>query len=204
MTKRVVLAGVVAAIAMFVWTSVAHMVLPLGTIGVKEITTNEGAVLGAMQANLGTASGLYLFPGMGLGPSPSMQQMRDAMPAYSKKLASTPSGLLLYHPPTATAVTMSTGQLLTEFATEFVEAFLVILLLAQARLGSFGSKLAFVAGIAAVASIATNVSYWNWYGFPGNYTIATIGIQFVGLLVAGIAGAGILGRGEAKARSAAA
>ena len=48
MAKRILVAGILAGIAMYVWTSVAHLVLPLGTVSVKEITTNEDAVLNAL------------------------------------------------------------------------------------------------------------------------------------------------------------
>src|SRR5690349_18589900 len=96
--KRILLAGTLGAIAMFAWTSVSHMVLPLGTVGIKEVP-GETAVLAAMNTSVGTAHGLYMFPGMGLGDNPSMEKMRDAMPAYEKKLATTPSGILIYNPP---------------------------------------------------------------------------------------------------------
>ena len=44
---RIVLAGVLGGIVMFVWTSIAHMALPLGEAGIGEIL-NESAVLGAI------------------------------------------------------------------------------------------------------------------------------------------------------------
>jgi hypothetical protein len=34
---RILLAGIVGGIAMFVWTSIAHMALPLGEAGIAEI-----------------------------------------------------------------------------------------------------------------------------------------------------------------------
>jgi len=58
---------------MFAWTSVAHMVLPLGDTGIKEIP-NEQAVLSAMHSTLGDARGFYFFPSAGLGKDPTMQQ----------------------------------------------------------------------------------------------------------------------------------
>ena len=64
MAKRVVLAGLLGGVAMFLWMSLAHVVLPLGEAGVQEIQ-NEPAVLSAMQASLGEKSGLYLFPATG-------------------------------------------------------------------------------------------------------------------------------------------
>jgi hypothetical protein len=58
---RILLAGVLAGIAMFVWTSIAHMALPLGEAGINEIP-NESAVLSAMQSSMGDNAGLYIFP----------------------------------------------------------------------------------------------------------------------------------------------
>src|SRR6266496_6530909 len=93
MTKRTLLAGVLGGIAMFIWTSIAHMLLPLGEAGVREIP-NEQAVLASMQANIGDKSGLYLFPGFGLGPSATRQQRNEAMQHMGEKIASNPSGIL--------------------------------------------------------------------------------------------------------------
>ena len=86
MTKRVLLAGLLGGIAMFAWTSLAHMVLPLGGAGVKEIP-NEQGVLAAMHSSLGEAHGFYFFPGTALGSDASMQQKRAAMDQYAQKLA---------------------------------------------------------------------------------------------------------------------
>ena len=61
MTKRIILAGVLGGIAMFIWTSIAHMALPLGEAGVSEIP-NEATVLAAMQTSIGQQSGLTSFP----------------------------------------------------------------------------------------------------------------------------------------------
>ena len=43
---------------MFIWTSIAHLVLPLGEAGIQEIP-NESALLSAMQSNIGDQTGLY-------------------------------------------------------------------------------------------------------------------------------------------------
>ena len=76
--------------------------------------------------------------------------------------------------------------LAVEFATEFLESLLVVYLLAQTRLFTFGARVGFVVVAGVLAAIATNVSYWNWYGFPGTYTVAYIVTQIVGFLCAGL------------------
>jgi len=195
MTKRVLLAGLLSGTAMFAWTSLAHMLLPLGGAGVKEIP-NEQGVLSAMQASLGTAPGFYFFPGTGLGPDATMQQRQAAMDQYQQKLAANPSGILIYHP--AGAKAMTAGQLATEFLTELIEALLAVILLSQTRLNSFVSRLGFVIVTGMLATIATNVSYWNWYGFPANYTAAYMTTGVVGFICVGLVAAAII-RGKVPA-----
>ena len=98
MNKRILLAGVLGAIPMFIWASIAHMVLPLGETGFKQIPS-EATVLSSLQASLGTNSGLYIYPGLGLPANATRQQKNEAMQAVEQKLATTPSGILIYHPP---------------------------------------------------------------------------------------------------------
>jgi hypothetical protein len=181
---RIFLAGLLGGIAMFIWTSLAHMALPLGETGVREIP-NESVVLDAMQTNIGAESGFYFFPGLGVGPNPTHQQKSEAMKHMNESLARHPSGILVYHPTGSRPVQM--GKLLSvEFLTEFIEAFLAVFLLAQTRLTGYGARVGFVVVIGIITAISTNVSYWNWYGFPGNYTGAYMLIQFVGFLCVGL------------------
>jgi len=177
--KRILLAGLLAGLAMFVWQSIAHMVLPLGFVGVRELP-GEAAVLGALQGALGENSGLYIFPAVG----------PEGMKDYGQRLAANPSGLLIYHPPGASGI--SPGQLLTEFLSELVEAMLAVWLLSRSAVQAFGRRVGFVAAIGVLAAITTNVSYWNWYGFPGAYTASYMGMQFAGFVVAGLVAAAML------------
>jgi hypothetical protein len=189
MAKRVLLAGVLGAIAMFVWASIAHMVLPLGSTGVREIP-NETAVLSSMQATLGQSSGFYIFPALGAGPNPTAAQRNEAMKNYEPKLAANPSGLLIYHPPGAKG--MTGGKLGLEFLTELVETVLAVFLLAQTRITGYAGKVGFLVVVGIVAAVAANVPYWNWYGFPGNYTAAYMATQIVGFLAAGLVAAAVI------------
>jgi len=84
MNKRVLLAGLLGGIAMFAWTSLTDMALPLGDAGIKEIPNDQGVLI-AMNASLGKTSGFYFFPGTGPGPDATMQQKRAAMDQYGQK-----------------------------------------------------------------------------------------------------------------------
>ena len=186
---KVLLAGIFGGIVMFIWTSIAHMALPLGEAGLGEIP-NESAVLSAMQSNIGDQTGLYIFPGPGLGKNATRQEKNEAMKHMGEKIATNPSGILMYHPPGRPLVL---GKLLgIEFGTELLEAILVVFLLAQTRIASFAGRVGFVLVAGILAAIATNVSYWNWYGFPCVYTASYMFIQIVGFFLVGIVAAFML------------
>jgi hypothetical protein len=67
-------------------------------------------------------------------------------------------------------------------------------------LKTFGSRLGFalVVGLA----VTTNLSYWNWYGFPSSYTHATMFVEAIKYVVAGCIIALLMGKGSAKAAAA--
>jgi hypothetical protein len=186
---KVLLAGIFGGIVMFIWTSIAHMALPLGEAGLGEIP-NESAVLSAMQSNIGDQTGLYIFPGPGLGKNATRQEKNEAMKHMGEKIATNPSGILMYHPPGRPLIL---GKLLgIEFGTELLEAILVVFLLAQTRIASFAGRVGFILVAGILAAIATNVSYWNWYGFPCVYTASYMFIQIVGFFLVGIVAAFML------------
>jgi hypothetical protein len=188
---KIVLAAILGAVAMFIWTAIAHMFLPLGETGIAEIP-NESAVLRTLQSNIGDQTGLYIFPGMGVGKDASRQEKNEAMKHMNEKLAANPSGIVMYHPP---GRLFAFGKALgLEFVTQLIEAILVVFLLAQTRLETFAGRVGFVLAAGILAAIATNISYWNWYGFPATYTASYMLIQIVGFFIIGIVAALVLRR----------
>src|SRR5215472_18405454 len=134
---KILVAGILGGIAMFIWTSIAHMALPLGEAGIGEIP-NESAVLGAMQSSMGDNTGLYIFPGLGVGKDATREEKNEAMKQMQQKIAANPSGILMYHPP---GRQFAYGKSLAiEFTTEVLQAILVIWLLARTRIGSSAGR----------------------------------------------------------------
>jgi hypothetical protein len=197
MAQRVVIAGVLGGLTMFVWLFVAHEFLPLGELGVGEIP-NEAPVLGAMQSAIPRA-GLFLFPGMGLGPNATMQERNTAMPAYLKKYEQSPHGMLIYHPASGA---YPFGQTLArEGALNLLEGLLAAWLLSWAAAGkSYDRRAGFVVVLGVLAAVTTNVEYWNWYDFPGNYVAGYMVTQIIGFTLVGLVVAAFV-KGEGAARS---
>lgn len=176
---------------MFIWTSIAHMALPLGEAGIGEIP-NESPVLAAMQTNIGDQTGLYIFPGSGVGKNASRQEKSEAMKHMQQKFEANPFGILMYHPP---GYRFQFGKLLgVEFATELIEAILLVIILTQMRVTGFAARIGLALMIGVLAAIATNVSYWNWYGFPSVYTASYMLIQIVGFVLVGVVAGLLLGK----------
>jgi hypothetical protein len=198
MTTRAFLAAILGGIAMFIWSFIAHDLLPLGEIGMREFK-NEAAMLDALKTNLGDASGLYHFPGHTAGPNATRQEKSEAMKRAMEKAASGPSGLLIYHPRRE----FTFGKLLgIEFVTELLEAILVVFLLTQTKIESLAGRVGFVLLAGILAAITTNIPYWNWYGFPSRYTAAYMSIEIIGFLCVGLIAALVLrNRSPASATS---
>ena len=174
---RIVIAGILGGIAMFIWTSIAHVATPLGAIGFSQMT-DEASVLPVLQNSVGSKPGFYIFPWM----DPMDPKAEEA---YAEKAKTSPSGLLLYRPAGA-GIAMTPALLGTEFAKETAQALIAALLLSMTSIGAYAMRVAFVALIHVSAALATNVSYWNWYGFPLDYTVAQMFIVLVEGLLAGL------------------
>src|SRR5215475_5109001 len=131
---KVLLAGMLGGIVMFIWTSIAHMALPLGEAGIGEIP-NESAVLSAMQSSMGEKTGLYIFPGLGVGENATRDKKNEAKKQMQQRIDVNPSVILIYLPP---CLPFAFGKSLAiEFGTEVLQAILVIWLLAQTVIASF-------------------------------------------------------------------
>ena len=107
--------------------------------------------------------GFYFFPGRDMSKTPSEAEQKVLI----EKINRGPTGILVIHPEGGEM--MSPRQLGTELATNVVSALLAALLLAQTRLGFVGRVL-FVTGLGLFGFVISSVPFWNWYGFPVEFT----------------------------------
>ena len=185
MTTRVLIAGILGGIAMYIWSTLGHVVLPLGQVGFSQMP-NETAVLAAAQASNGEKDGLYFFPWV----DPKDPQMMQKMDAAIK---TNPSNLLLYHPPEHGMTDMA-GPMIMEFLKEVLQALIAAFLVSLAAVRTYFGRVGFVTLIGVAAAITTNISYWIWYGFPADYTLAAVVLELVDYIAAGLAIGWWLGR----------
>jgi hypothetical protein len=180
---RIFLAALAGAVAMFVWTSIAHVATPLGVIGFSQIP-NEAAVLQTMDSSIGAKPGLYFFPWVD-PRDPNMMAKTDALEKAHGH------GLLVYQGPGQNIDGDMMPMLIKEFIKQFVQALIAAWIVSMIAAG-YATRVGVVALIGVSASVATNVSYWNWYGFSLDYTAAQVFIEIMSGLVAGLAIAAVL------------
>jgi len=166
---RVLFAGLLGGIAMFVWSSIAHLATPLATTGIS-VLPDEQVTINALAASMGERDGLFLFPSMGT--------------ATATGAKAGPRGLLVYQ--ANGAYSFNPRNLITEFVTEIVESLIAALLLAMAGIANYGMRVGFVTLVGLTAAITTNLPYWNWYGFPTLYTASYASIEIIAYAVAGL------------------
>ena len=186
MTKRILLAGVLGGLTIFLWSSLSHMVLMLGGTGIKSMP-HEDVVLSVIHENV-REPGFYFFPGMDESKKMSAEEQKQWEDKYRKG----PAGIMILQPPGADP--MMVRQLLTELASNIVCLLIAAFLLSQTLSGgsTFAGRLLFVALMGLFASTAIDVSYWNWYRFPDSYTLAAMTDAVVGHGLAGIVLAAII------------
>lgn len=185
---RKVLAGILGGIAFFACSSIAHLATGMGEVGLSELP-NEQGVVDNLKANV-TAPGLYFFPGYGLGPNATHAQKMAAMKNLAPRIKAGPIGLMVYHPKGYDA--LSPRQMLIELGTNILQVLIAVFLLGQTRIYSFAGRWWFITVAGILAAISTNISYWNWYGFPGNYTVAYISVIAIGFVCAGLVAAALV------------
>lgn len=174
--KRIVVAGLLGGVAMFLASAFTHMVLPLGEAGIRSLD-NEASVLAVLRENV-REPGFYLFPGM--SPSSGPEQQKE----WEQRYRQGPIGVLVYQP--GGRQPMSPSQLGTELLSNILIGVIAAWLLAQTHLVSYLSRAAFVAALGLTASLAIDISHWNWYAFPATFTLASMADQVISFGAAGL------------------
>jgi hypothetical protein len=177
MAKRILLAGVLGGIALFLWGGLAHVVLGLGSVGIQNLTQQQ-AVMDTLKASV-SQSGFYFFPQV------------DASGKMPPEKAGGPYGIMIYH--SSGAGGSMTGQLVNECVLNIALALLAAFLLSLAPgLTGYVPRVGFVTLLGVMVGLTVNVEYWNWYGFPLNYTVAAVAESIIGFLIVGLIAAALV------------
>jgi hypothetical protein len=172
------LAAVLGGIVAFVWGALIHMVLPIGGVQVAPVAT-QAQTLDALRAGLPQA-GVYLLP---------MAEEADwedeaKMAAFGAQAAQQPYAFVAFKPKGDDMNEVFPRLLGLQFAFDVLAAALATLLVARSVGGVF-ARASTVAGYGVFGWLCINVPYWNWYGFPADFTLGALVEQGVGWLLVG-------------------
>ncbi|HXZ14109.1 MAG TPA: hypothetical protein VEG64_17115 [Candidatus Sulfotelmatobacter sp.] len=184
MGKNVILGGLVGGVIAYIVLSIVHMATGLGEVGIKNLPA-EAVLAPAMKLAIHDP-GFYFFPGMEVTPGMTKEQQHAAMQRQEQKWLEGPTGILIYSPG---GTAFSFPKLLgIQFAITLVSGFLLAWLMAMAGGGlpNYGAKVLFAAVVALFAGVFIDLPYWNWYGFPMDYTIAHTGTGVVSWAIAAL------------------
>jgi hypothetical protein len=183
---RMWLAGLLGGIAMFVWGALAHMALPIGSMGLSNTPAEKEAALGAALADAFPADGIYIYPRLDGFPNESDEQ-RDA---WAVKAKSGAQGMLLVHPHGVDHDRDFPKQLTIQFFTCIACSLLTTFLLASAvGLQGYFARVYFCSIVGVAAFLATEAPRWTFYGFPsefvfGRFLECVLAFTAAGLVIA--------------------
>ncbi len=163
MNARILIAGLLGGLAMFIWSAAAHM-SPLGEIGIGTVA-GEARVTEALNSETEGRAGLYVIPSDLEAP------------------ADRPSALVVFHP-TNVIGSMPPGKLIGEVAKEILQALLLAVLIAGSTASGFSARMGIGAIAGIMVALTSNGSYWIWYGFLAGYTLAAMAIEFIAFVIA--------------------
>ncbi|HMB55803.1 MAG TPA: hypothetical protein VKM35_01205 [Arenimonas sp.] len=184
---RVLIAGLLGGIVFFMWGAVAHMVLPIGQMGMKE-PTDQKATLAAIAPST-SGAGVYMYPSL----PPEKMNDKAAVAAFAAENKGSPFAFVIYAPEGNSATADMSPNLIKQIAGDTFSALIVAFVLTLAAFG-FGKRVLIAAVLGLFSWLTVSVPYWNWYLFPLDFTLGNLLEQVVGWAISGVVMAWWLGR----------
>jgi len=173
MGKQVALGTIAGAITIFIVSSVWHLVLPFAETGFYPLP-HEEVLHTALRMGI-SEPGIYMFPGINVAKQNDPAEQKR----YAEKFKQGPTGIIIFQPG---GTEFSFPKLLVnQFGFQLLAAFVMSVLLAMAApsIPNYVQRVLFVALVAVFGSLVIDLPYWNWYGFPGNYTLEHLCEMFI-------------------------
>jgi hypothetical protein len=166
---------------LFVWGFVSWVVLPWHNATLNAFT-DENAMVAAIAANAPTR-GMYMIPGGHAAPGLTEEEKRAVEGANMKRMEEGPFVFAAVSPHGTAGMGPA---MIGSFIIQFLAAALATFLLMRATAMPYLAKVAFVMLLGLFGGIITHVPYWNWWGFPADYTLVMIADLVIGWFLAGL------------------
>ncbi len=174
--KRILLAGLLAAITVHLWGFLSWAALPWHQATIHSLP-NEDAVLAALRQHVNTA---------GVSRFPAEPALESDWQAFTEKYQRGPVGMMMYWPQGSNPMSPQpfVGALLLNLIAATLAAWL--LSLAAAGLKDYRRRVAFVALIGVFAALVSFLTLWNWRFIPTSYALVMAGELILTWTLAGL------------------
>ena len=188
---RIVIAGLIGGVAMFLWGALSHMLLPIGEMGLK-VPTEQAAALRTLGSTV-QGPGVYMYP------SPAREDWNDQakMAAFAESARGLPYAFVVYQPGGNPVNASMAPSLAKQWVSDTLAAMVAAWVMALGAFG-FGRRVLIAAALGTFAWLAISVPQWNWYQFPLDFTLGSLLGQVIGWTASGTAMAWWLGRGQRR------
>lgn len=182
---RVIAAGFIGAVIVFVWGAVSWMVLNLWDEDIRDLP-GDGALERMINEQV-PEDGAYYFPAMPAMDDPA------AVEAWEASHREGPIGMVTIQKEGADPYSMTS--MLGGFLISLLSALLISGVLGYA--GSIGSSYGGRAAIGIVFAIfavaSTYAMQWNWFWWPSDYAMALSADVLIGWIIAALVMAAVVG-----------
>jgi len=183
--KKIVFAGIVGGVILWVWGFISWVVLPLHLSAMHPIP-NETEIVASLGRSL-PEKGVYVFPLMPKEAAdlPPAEQ-EAAMAAYMAKYQSGPTGMIFFDP--AGKDPFMVNQMISGLLIFMVTAGIVAWLLSRSTAvgESFLSRVIYCGMIGTLFAVGCHLSEWNWMGWSFDWTRAMMFDSIAAWLLAGL------------------
>ena len=149
---RIVVAGLVGGLAMFLWGAVSHMLLPIGEAG-HRTATQQQVVLDAL-ARSTSGEGVYMYPGI----APERINDAAAMQAFAEESRGKPYAFVVYQPGGNPVNQSMAPSLVTQWITDTVAALIVAWILALGAWG-FGRRVLVAGALGSFSALTISLPH---------------------------------------------
>ena len=174
---RIIVAGFLGALALFVWGFISWEVLPWNAQAMHKLS-NEDAVMSALKAG-NPESGTYSIPGM-----PDTKD-EAAKSAHMEKMKAGPVAMIQY---STTGMDMG-SYMIRGFLVYFLSAMLAASLLAKlswSLASKFGARVWYVTMLGIFLAVAARIGDWAWMGASTSMSITLAVNDIIGWMLAGL------------------
>ncbi|MDQ3023769.1 MAG: hypothetical protein M3R04_05200 [bacterium] len=184
MNGKVLLAGLLGGIVLYVWGGLVWTVLPAVGLDLHPVTPLAGpeeavTALDQLKVDEGVYYGAFIKPGSPEGEEMDMAHIDETKPAIAF-MVWRPQGI---NP--AAMTPMFIGGFLLAFLQALLAAFLLNIAAPVIRNG-YGGRVLFVVWLGIFASLVVHAMYANWMMFPMGYTLGMIADTVISWLLVGL------------------